>query len=133
MTTCVGALRSEGRTAPVVHVEAIHGGTFLAYVEQVLVPTLSPENIVIMDNLPGHKLVAVREAIESAGAELRFLPPYSPDFNSIEKAFFKLKVFLKKIADQTVDDLWDAIAFGIDIYTPAGFYNYFAAAGYNRQ
>ena len=111
------------------------GGTaaVLAYVEQVLVPTLTAGDIVIMDNLPAHKPVAVRQAIEAAGAELRFLPPYSPDFNPIEMAFSKLKAFLKKTAARTVDDLWDAIAIGIDIFTPAECQNYFAAAGYDRD
>ena len=112
---------------------AMHGGAFLAYVEQVPVPTLKPGDIVIMDNLPAHKPVAVRQAIDAAGAELRFLPPYSPDFNPIEMAFSKLKAFLKMIAARTVDDLWDAIAAGIEIFTPTECENYFVAAGYDRQ
>ncbi len=86
-TTFVGALRLEGMTAPMVLDGAMHGAAFLAYVEQVLVPTLIPGDIVIMDNLSVHKSTAVRQAIEAAGAELRFLPPYSPDFNPIEMAF----------------------------------------------
>ncbi len=81
-TTFVGALRLEGMTAPMVLDGAMHGAAFLAYVEQVLVPTLKPGDIVVMDNLPAHKPIAVRTAIEVAAAELRFLPPYSPDFNS---------------------------------------------------
>ena len=112
---------------------AMHGAAFLAYVEQVLAPTLTPGDIVIMDNLPAHKSVAVRHAIEAAGAELRFLPPYSPDFNPIEMAFSKLKAFLKKTAARTVDDLWDAIANGIDTVSPIECQNYFAAAGYDRE
>ncbi len=84
-TTFVGALRLEGMTAPMVLDGAMHGAAFLAYVEQVLAPTLSPGDIVIMDNLPAHKSAAVRHAIEAAGAERRFLPPYSPDFNPIER------------------------------------------------
>ena len=132
-TTFVGALRLEGMTAPMVLDGAMHGAAFLAYVEQVLVPTLTAGDIVIMDNLPAHKPVAVRQAIEAAGAELRFLPPYSPDFNPIEMAFSKLKAFLKKTAARTVDDLWDAIAIGIDIFTPTECQNYFAAAGYDRD
>lgn len=80
------------------------GAAFLAYVEQVLAPSLSPGDIVVMDNLPAYKPVAVRQAIERTGAELRFLPPYSPDFNPIEMAFSKLKAFLKKTAARTVDD-----------------------------
>ena len=71
-------------TAPMVLDGAMHGAAFLAYVEQVLVPTLKPGDIVVMDNLPAHKPIAVRTAIEVAAAELRFLPPYSPDFNPIE-------------------------------------------------
>ena len=110
-----------------------HGAAFVAYVEQALVPTLAPGDIVVMDNLPAHKPVAVRYAIEAAGAELRFLPPYSPDFNPIEMAFSKLKAFLKKAAARTVDDLWGAIAKGIDTFTPTECQNYFAAAGYDRE
>ena len=87
----------------------------------------------MMDNLPAHKLAAVRQAIEAAGAEPRFLPPYSPDFNPIEMAFSKLKAFLKKAAARTVDDLWDAIAEGIETFTPKECQNYFAAAGYDRE
>ena len=132
-TTFVGALRLEGMTAPMVLDGAMHGAAFLAYVEQVLAPTLSPGDIVIMDNLPAHKPVVVRQAIETAGAELRFLPPYSPDLNPIEMAFSKLKAFLKKTAARTVDDLWDAIALGIDAFTPTECENYFAAAGYDRE
>ena len=132
-TTFVGALRLHGMTAPMVLDGAMHGAAFLAYVEQVLVPTLAPGDIVVMDNLPAHKPVAVRHAIEAAGAELRFLPPYSPDFNPIEMAFSKLKAFLKKIAARTVDDLWHAIARGIDTFTPSECQNYFAAAGYDHE
>ncbi len=132
-TTFVGALRLQSMSAPMILDGAMHGAAFLAYVEQVLAPTLSPADIVIMDNLPAHKPVAVRQAIEAAGAELRFLPPYSPDFNPIEMAFAKLKAFLKKTAARTVDDLWDAIAHGIETFTPTECENYFAAAGYDRE
>ncbi len=112
---------------------AMHGRAFLAYVEQVLAPTLNHGDIVIMDNLPAHKPAAVRKAIERTGAELRFLPAYSPDFNPIEMAFSKLKAFLKKLAPRTVDGLWDAIARGIDTFTTLECANYFAAAGYDRE
>lgn len=131
-TTFVGALRTCGMTAPMVLDGAMHGGAFLAYVEQVLVPTLKPGDIVVMDNLPAHKPTAVREAIERTGAQLRFLPAYSPDFNPIEMAFAKLKAFLKKHAPRTIGELWDAVARGIDTFTPAECSNYFAAAGYDR-
>ncbi len=120
-------------TAPMVLDGAMHGAPFLAYVEQVLVPSLVPGDIVMMDNLPAHKLAAVRQAIEAAGAELRFLPPYSPDFNPIEMAFSKLKAFLKKAAARTLDDLWDAIAEGIETFSPTECQNYFAAAGYDCE
>ena len=117
-TTFVGALRLEGMTAPMVLDGAMYGEAFLAYVEQVLGPTLLPGDIVVMDNLPAHKPTAVRRAIEATGAELRFLPPYSPDFNPIEMAFSKLKSFLEKTAARTVDDLWNAIAQAIETFTP---------------
>ncbi len=130
-TTFVGALRREGMTAPMVLDGAMHAAAFLAYVEQVLVPTLKPGDIVIMDNLSSHKAAAVRQAIEAAGAELRFLPPYSPDFNPIEMAFSKLKAYLNKTAARTIDDLWNAIANGIDTFTPIECQNYFNAAGYD--
>lgn len=120
-------------TAPMVLDGAMNGPAFLAYVEQVLVPTLSPGDIVVMDNLPAHKPTAVRTAIEAAGAKLYFLPPYSPDFNPIEMAFSKLKSFLKKVAARTKDDLWTAIGHGIDLLTPTDCQNYFAAAGYDRD
>ena len=112
---------------------AMYGEAFLAYVEQVLGPTLLPGDIVVMDNLPAHKPTAVRRAIEATGAELRFLPPYSPDFNPIEMAFSKLKSFLNKAAARTVDDLWNAIAQAIETFTPTECENYFAAAGYDRE
>lgn len=132
-TTFVGALRIDGMTAPMVLDGAMHGAAFLAYIEQVLVPTLLPGDIVVMDNLPAHKPTAVRTAIENAGAELRFLPAYSPDFNPIEMAFSKLKAFLKRHAPRTINDLWDTIARGIDTFTPNDCQNYFAAAGYDRE
>ncbi len=130
-TTFVGALRLEGMTAAMVLDGAMHGAAFLAYVEQVLVPTLKPGDIVIMDNLPAHKPLAVRRAIEAAGAELRFLPPYSPDFNPIEMAFSKLKALLKKAAARTLKDLFEAIVNGIDTFTPQECRNYFNAAGHD--
>ena len=129
-TTFVGALRPYGMSAPMVLDGPMHGAAFLAYVEQVLAPTLQPGDVVVMDNLPAHKPVAVRQAIERTGAELRFLPPYSPDFNPIEMAFAKLKAILKKAACRTIPDLWDQIATAIDTFTPAECTNYFTAAGY---
>ena len=130
-TTFVGALRRSGLTAPMVLDGAMHGAAFLAYVEQVLVPTLKPGDVVVMDNLPAHKPLAVREAIERAGASLRFLPPYSPDLNPIENAFAKLKAILKRVAARTVHDLWNAIGAAIETFTPKECANYFRAAGYD--
>lgn len=118
-------------TAPMVLDGAMNGPAFLAYVDQVLVPTLAPGDIVVMDNLPAHKSMGVRQAIERAGAKLYFLPPYSPDFNPIENAFSKLKSFLKKTAARTKGDLWKAIGRAIDAFSPSECLNYFAAAGYD--
>ena len=130
-TTFVGALRLKGMTAPMVLDGPMTGAWFLSYVEQVLVPTLRRGDVVILDNLPAHKGLAVREAIEAAGARLLFLPPYLPDFNPIENAFSKLKALLSKAAARTVDGLWKAVASANDTFTPAECANYFAAAGYD--
>ena len=132
-TTFAGALRLEGMSAPMVLDGAMHAAAFLAYVEQVLAPTLKPGDIVVMDNLPAHKPKAVRQAIEKVGAELRLLPPYSPDLNPIEMAFSKVKAFLKRAAARTVTDLWHAIANAVDLFTPNECRNYFAAAGYDPE
>ena len=107
------------------------GEAFLVYVTQVLVPTLTAGDIVIMDNLPAHKVTGVREAIEAAGADLLYLPPYSPDFNPIELAFAKLKAFLRKTAARTIPDLWAAVAQAIESFQPDECLGYFAHAGYD--
>ena len=101
-TTFTGALRLSGMTAPMVLDGPMNGDAFEAYVEQVLVPTLRPGEIVIMDKLPAHRRPTIRAAIEAAGAVLRHLPPYSPDFNPIENAFAKLKALLRKAAARTM-------------------------------
>jgi transposase len=132
-TTFTGALRVHGMTAPMVLDGAMNGTAFLAYVEQVLAPTLRPGDIVIMDNLPAHKRSGVQVTIEAAGATLRYLPPYSPDFNPIENAFAKLKALLRKAAARTLDDLWNAIRDALPQFTPAECANYFAAAGYDPK
>jgi len=123
-------LRPTALTATAVFDGPIDAVTFRAYVEQILVPTLRPGDVVVLDNLAVHKQPEVRIAIEQAGARLRFLPPYSPDFNPIENAFAKLKANLRKAAERTVGGLWDAVGRIIDTYTPAESTNYFAAAGY---
>ena len=117
-TTFVGGLTLDGIVAPMTVDGAMTGIGFLAYVEQVLAPILAPGDIVILDNLPAHKPVAIRQAIEAAGAEMVFLPPYSPDFNPIEMAFSKIKALLKKAAARSVLALWDAIREAIDAVTP---------------
>ena len=106
---------------------------FQAYIEQVLVPTLRRGDTVIMDNLPAHKGLEVRLAIEAAGATLRYLPPYSPDFNPIENAFSKLKAYLRKAAARTIDELWNVIRDALDTFTPQVCANYFAASGYEPE
>lgn len=130
-TTFTGALRCSGMTAPMVLDGPMNTAAFRAYVEQVLVPTLESGDIVVMDNLPAHKNAAIRNAIESKGATLRYLPPYSPDFNPIENAFAKLKALLRKAAERTIDGLWAAIGRLIDTFTPSECANYFTAAGYD--
>lgn len=104
-----------------------------AGVEQVLVPELTPGDVVVMDNLPADKAGGVRQAIEAAGARLLHLPPYAPDFNPIEQAFAKLKAILRKAAARTIPDLWDAIAAAIDRFPPGECGNYFADAGYDHE
>lgn len=132
-TTFTGALRLSGMTAPMVLDGPMNGDAFLAYVEQVLVPTLRPGDIVVMDNLPAHKPGRVRSLIEAAGARLRYLPPYSPDFNPIENAFAKLKALLRKAAARTLEDLWDAIRDALPQFTREECANYFTAAGYEPE
>lgn len=130
-TTFVGALTLRGFIAPWVLDGPINRNAFETYVAKVLVPDLRRGDIVVMDNLSSHKGPNVRRMIEAAGAELRYLPPYSPDFNPIEMAFSKLKALLRKAAERTVDGLWNAIGALIDIFEPAECKNYFAAAGYD--
>ena len=130
-TTLVAGLRKDGIIAPFVLDGPINRQVFETYVAQVLVPELRPGDVVIMDNLPSHKGPRVRELIEAAGARLRYLPPYSPDFNPIENAFAKLKALLRKAAERTVGTLWDRIGALLDAFTPTECVNYFAAAGYD--
>lgn len=117
-------------TALLVLDGAMNGVAFRAYVEQVLVPTLSRRDVVVMDNLPAHKTEGIRQAIEQIGAELHYLPPYSPDFNPIEMAFSKLKAVLRGKAERTVSALWDAVGDATPLFTSDECAHYFAAAGY---
>ena len=128
--TFVGALRQRGMTAPFVLEGAMNGPLFLAYVKQYLVPTLKRGDIVMMDNLPVHKVAGVREAIEAAGATLIYLPPYSPDLNPIEMAFSKLKAHLRKAAERTIGGLLRRIGRIVKAFTPQECRNFFHHAGY---
>ena len=119
--------------APTVIDGAVNGEIFLAWVEQVLVPTLTPGKIVVMDNLSSHKIEGVRTAIEATGAELRYLPPYSPDLNPIEQAFAKLKALLRKIAARSVEALWAAVGQLLGQFAPSECVNYLRHSGYVRS
>jgi transposase len=132
-TTFVGALTARGFVAPYVTDGAMNGAIFKAWVEQMLAPALRPGDIVIMDNLAAHKVAGIREAITARGAELRYLPPYSPDLNPIEQAFAKLKALLRKAAERTKDALWHAIGQLLDLFPPAECANYLANSGYPRS
>jgi transposase len=128
--TFLAALRHDRIGAPCVFDGPINGRSFLAYVEQCLVPELSPSNIVIMDNLGSHKSQAVRRAIRKTGAKLFFLPAYSPDLNPIEQVFAKLKTLLRKAAERTIEATWKRIGQLLDHFTPAECANYLVNAGY---
>lgn len=129
-TTFVAGLRSTALTAPCVIDGPMNGNAFLAYVEQVLAPSLKPGDIVVLDNLSAHKVPGVREAIEAVGGRLFYLPPYSPDFNPIEQLFAKLKALLRKAAERSVEGLWSRIAGLLDAFPPNECANYFRNAGY---
>jgi transposase len=129
-TTFVAGLRVGGITAPMVLDGPLDGEAFLLYVREFLCPTLIPGDLVIADNLPSHKVAGVKEAIEATGASLCYLPPYSPDFNPIEKFFAKFKALLRKAARRTVDALWTQIGKLLEAVTPEECANYFTASGY---
>jgi transposase len=131
-TTFVGGLTSQGFAAPYVVDGPIDGSTFLAWTEQMLAPTLQPGDIVVMDNLAAHKVAGVRTAIETRGAALLYLPPYSPDLNPIEQAFAKLKAMLRKAAERSVATLWERIGRLIEQFEPAECRNHIVNAGYGR-
>jgi transposase len=129
-TTFLAALRHDRIDAPCVIDGPMNGELFLAYVEQFLAPTLSVGDIVVMDNLPAHKVTGVAEAIAARGAELRYLPPYSPDLNPIEQMFAKLKALLRKAAARSIDLLWDTIGLLLDAFSPTECANYLRNSGY---
>jgi transposase len=128
--TFIAALRAGRITAPLVLDGPINGEAFLAYVEQVLVPTLKPGDVVVMDNLGSHKNQAIRDAIRAAGAKLIFLPPYSPDLNPIEQVFAKLKTLLRKAEERTIEAVWKRIGSLLNCFDPAECAAYFREAGY---
>lgn len=128
--TLVAALRVDGLTAPFVVDGPMDGPAFLAYVEKVLAPALKKGDIVFMDNLQTHKVAGVAEAIEAAGATLRYLPAYSPDLNPIENAYSKLKALLRKGSARTVDALTKLVGQSITAFTKEDCRGYFSHAGY---
>jgi transposase len=129
-TTVTAGLRLNGITAPMLLDGPMDGEHFLAYVEQVLVPELTPGDIVITDNLPAHKVSGVRAAIEAAAAHLLYLPPYSPDFNPIEMAFSKFKALMRAAEQRNVEDLWKTAAKAIEKIAPRDCFAYFKHANY---
>jgi len=129
-TTFIGALRHDAITAPTVIDGAVNGELFLAYVEQQLVPTLRPGDIVVMDNLGSHKLAGVHKAIERVGARAVYLPPYSPDFNPIEMVFSKLKALIRRAAPRTVETLWNLLGSLLDAFSPNECRRYLRHCGY---
>jgi transposase len=131
--TFVAALRLEGITAPWLLDGAMDGEAFRTYVERVLMPALKPGDIVVMDNLPAHKVVAVRDALRSGGAQLFYLPPYSPDMNPIELAFSKLKALLRQDPARTIDALGRRLGAILNTFTSAECANLFRHAGYQHS
>ena len=128
--TFIAALRWDRIDAPLVIDGPINGDWFLAWVEQALIPTLSPGDVVVLDNLGSHKGKAVRRALRKAGAHLLFLPPYSPDLNPIEQVFAKLKALLRKLDARSIDATWRGIGSLLDTFTPQECSNYLRYAGY---
>ena len=128
--TFVAALRCDEMSAAMLITGAMNGEAFLAYVEQCLVPTLKRGDIVIMDNVPAHKVEGVQEAIHAAGASLRYLPPYSPDLNPIETAYSALKTFLRKCAERTEHALGRRAGQFVRRLQVKACANFFAHAGY---
>ena len=129
-TTFVVGLRTSGLIAPTVVDGPKTGDVFVAYVQQQLVPALRAGDVVVMDNLSSHKRAAVKTAIESVGARLRLLPPYSPDLNPIEKAFSKLKAKLRAVQKRTIPELERYLGEVLDCFSPEECQNYFVSCGY---
>jgi transposase len=132
-TTFICGLRTVGLVAPLVIDGPINGDIFRAWVEQMLVPVLQPGDMVVLDNLGSHKVAGIEEAIHAAGAQLLYLPPYSPDYNPIEQVFSKLKTLLRKAAARTVDDLWSAIGNLLGQFASDECEQYIRHAGYSKS
>jgi transposase len=131
--TFLAGLRNDGITAPCVIDGPINGTLFRAWVEQFLIPTLRPGDIVVLDNLGSHKGVGTRRAIRAAGAHLLFLPPYSPDLNPIEMVFAKLKTLLRKANERSIANVWNRIGTLLNHFSPAECANYVRHAGYDQN
>jgi transposase len=129
-TTFIAGLRGTGIVAPFVVDGPMTGAIFRIYVEEVLAPMLGPGDVVVMDNLPAHKVTGVREAIHAAEAGLLYLPPYSPDLNPIEQLFAKLKTLLRKAAARSRDALWSTIGGLLEAFSPQECRNYIRNCGY---
>lgn len=129
-TTFLAAIRASGWVAPLVIDGAINGSLFLAWTQQHLAKSLRPGDVVIMDNLSSHKVKGVAEAIESAEAQVLYLPPYSPDFNPIEMAFSKLKRLIRSAKNRDIEKLWNTCGKILDHFNEPEFRNYFRHAGY---
>ena len=131
--TVLAALTLDGMLASMTIESPTDGDVFLAFLEQVLGPKLEPGHVVVLDNLGPHKVEGVRELIESRGAQLLYLPPYSPDFNPIEQAWSKLKQLLRGAKARVLDQLEPAIARGIDAITPQNARAFFRNCGYGVE
>ena len=129
-STFVAGLRCDKITAPMVLDGAMDGAMFLAWIDTFLAPALTPGDIVIMDNLPAHKVAGVRERIEAAKSKVAYLPPYSCDFNPIEQVFAKLKALPRKAQERTLEALWKRTGLSLDQFQPAECANYLKNCGY---
>jgi transposase len=131
--TFIAGLRHDGMTAPWVLDGPMDGLAFITYIKTQLAPTLQKGDVVVMDNLPAHKVAEAEAAIKERGAWLLFLPPYSPDLNPIELAFSKLKAHMKRLAIRTVGDLWKGVGEILNLFSKQECKNFFNAAGYGAD
>jgi transposase len=132
-TTLIAALDHRGVRCATTVDGAVNGDVFTAFIEQVLTPTLAPGDLVIMDNLSAHKVRGIREAIESVGASVAYLPPYSPDLNPIENAFSKIKQLMRSAGHRLVSELWEDTQRILDAVTPSDAVGFFCHCGYTLR